>query len=91
MQQGPGQASLPANAMCAAAYSLSALGLVGHLSSVSAAEAAFRSHFPGVTWLSEIDPDAAAGADPDDEDGDAIDALQAALGNLSSGQAASAS
>ena len=91
LQQGPDQASLPDNAMCAAACSLSALGLIGHLSSVLAAEAAFRSHFPGVSWLSEIDPDAGAGVDPDDEDGDAIDALQAALGNLSSSQAASAS
>ena len=69
------------------------LGLVGYGEAVAAAEAAFRRHFPGLKWLSELDPDnyegSSGGSKPPrgtDED-DAIDQLEQALGNIQPQQA----
>lgn len=89
----PEPSALPANAVCCGgsthtshrpAASSSVFGLVGYARAVEAAETAFRSHFPALRWLSELeagDGAAAAGGQPDEER-DAVDELQEALGNL---------
>ena len=92
----PEPSALPPNAVCcggssgptaasmSAASSSSVLGLVGYACAVEAAEAAFRAHFPALRWLSELQAggDGAAEGGQPDEDRDAVDELQEALGNL---------
>ncbi|GAX83511.1 hypothetical protein CEUSTIGMA_g10936.t1 [Chlamydomonas eustigma] len=60
--------------------SLSPLGLVGYSSVLEAAEAAFRKYFPDQEWLSDIDLEQVKGTDDVEED--AVEDLEAALGQL---------
>jgi hypothetical protein len=82
--------SLPANVVCCGVprstslISTSPLNLIGYAHAVAAAETAFRAHFPGLKWLSELEEgDGGGGNRPNDDD--AIDDLEAALGNLGPG------
>jgi hypothetical protein len=60
--------------------SRSPLSLVGYGCVLDAAEAAFRKNFPDELWLSDIDLEKVR--EPDDVEEDAVEDLEAALGQL---------
>lgn len=59
-----------------------AMGLAGHLSTMALAEEAFKSHFPGVNWLTDLMEEESSRQDHEDGDRDEIDDLQSALQDL---------
>ncbi len=62
----------------------SALGLIGYQHAVFVAETTFRRHFPDLKWLSDLEEadDPSSSTKPNNDEEDAIDDLEAALGNL---------